>query len=598
MSKRPTQRSLLQAGLAVAGIGVLGGLAALARSARAGAQRRRQLLDGARPHPDRQGATPSTGPFPSGTSTLGAGAPPAAGQGNGESHDGDTNETDETDDGSAGDDSQEPPAPAVAPAPPGAATNPAAAPAPTAALRSPVGPSGKMARNLELARMGTRVGRHFATSSAREVFAGAERRAQLRADRQLRSTAEVVETLGSMKGAFMKLGQMASYLDAGLPPEVRQTLAALQANAPPMSAELAASVIEAELGASPERVFGEWDPEPIAAASIGQVHRAMTQDGHAVAVKVQYPGVDSAIRSDLESTAMLLSLVRRLFPGLDAEPLVTELRDRVIEELDYRLEARHQQAFADRFRDHPFIHVPSVHLGLSTGRVLTSELVIGARYEEVRDWPAEERDLAGEAIFRFVFGCLYRMRAFNGDPHPGNYLFHGGGRVTFLDFGLVKWFTARDVGQPGQMIRTLVLAGDAGGFRKAVEDAGFLHPDPALSDEQVADYFRHYYELVLTEGPTTFSADYASETLHHFFDASNPVVKRANVPPAFAILQRINLGLYAVLAGLGATADWRRVAEEVWPWVDASPSTALGRADAEWAVTRGDDRNVAWAPIP
>ena len=574
------RRTLLGAGIAAAALGVVGGSVAAVKAARAGAARRRELLGGALP--ERSAAPPASPPAPQGAEgaqTEGAGATTA--------------------DAPSAED-PEPPSAAATPA----ATDAGAA-ASTGAPRakvnsskgadSPTGPNGKMARNWELARMTQRMGRHYATSSAREIFASAERRQQLRADRQLRSTAEVVETLGSMKGAFMKLGQMASYLDAGLPAEVRQSLAALQANAPPMSADLAASVIEAELGRPPEVVFGEWDPVPIAAASIGQVHRALTREGAAVAVKVQYPGVDDAIRADLESTAMLLSVVRHLFPGLDAEPLVAELRDRVIEELDYRLEARNQQAFADRFRNHPFIHIPDIHPELCGARVLTSDLVTGARYDEVLEWPAAERDLAGEAIFRFVFGCLYRMHAFNGDPHPGNYLFHGGGRVTFLDFGLVKWFTARDVDQLGQMIRTLVLAGDATGFRRAVEDAGFLRADPELSDEQVAGYFRHYYELVLGRGPTTFSATYASETLRHFFDASDPVVKRANVPPTFAILQRINLGLYAVLAGLGATADWRRVAEEIWPWVNAGPSTELGRADAEWGAAGGGDG--PWQPF-
>ena len=394
----------------------------------------------------------------------------------------------------------------------------------------------------------------------------------------------MVEALGSMKGALMKLGQMASYVDTGLPEPMRQALATLQQDAPPMSPELAAGVVEEELGGPPDRVFAEWDPEPIAAASIGQVHRAITRDGLAVAVKVQYPGVDRAIRADLDNTAVLLQIVRMAFPGLDAEGLVTELRARLTEELDYRLEGINQQKFAAFFAGHPFIHVPSVRADLSSGRVLTNELVSGARYDEILDWPQHERNLAGEAIFRFVFGCLYRMRAFNGDPHPGNYLFHGDGRVSFLDFGLVKWFRAGDVERLAEMIKALVLRRDTHGFRRAAEAAGFLRPGAPVTDEEVADYFRHYYQLVLGEGPVTFSAEYASETVRRFFDASNQVVKHANIPPPFVILQRINLGMYAVLAGLGATANWRRIAEEIWPFVNAGPSTPLGQREAEWRV--------------
>ncbi len=441
-------------------------------------------------------------------------------------------------------------------------------------------------RTVELARLGSRVGTGYAGDSARQLFASATRREEIRADRQLRSTAEVVETLGSMKGAFMKLGQMASYLDAGLDPEVRRTLAQLQADAPPMSAELAASVVEAELGAPPDVVFAEWDPVPLASASIGQVHRAITPQGRAVAVKVQYPGVDDAIRADLDNSATLLSVIRLAFPSLDAHAVVEELRSRVGEELDYDLEAANQAMFAEYYAGHPFIDVPGVVADLSTRRVLVTDLAVGSRYEEVLGWSQEERNLAGETIFRFVFGGLYEMHVFNGDPHPGNYLFRPGGRVTFLDFGLVKWFEPDEVELLAAMVRAAVTAPDAHELRVAVERAGFLRPDPVLGDEEVADYFRHYYELVLQDRSMRFSADYASETLRHFFDASSPVVKRANVPPSFVVLQRINLGLYAVLAGLGSERNWRRVASEVWPWVAAPPSTELGRAEAAWRAER------------
>lgn len=446
----------------------------------------------------------------------------------------------------------------------------------------PVASTGRLARGWALARLSSRAGRRYLGSSARATFASAGRRRAISDQRRLQTTEDVVEALGSMKGAFMKLGQMASYLDTGLAPEVRRSLAVLQRNAPPMSGELAAQVIRAELGAPPEQIFDQWDPAPIAAASIGQVHRAITRSGQAVAVKVQYPDVDRAIRADLANTGAILRAVRLAFPGLDAGPLVAELRARIGEELDYRREARNQAWFGQRFATHPFIHVPAVFDRLSSARVLTSELVVGSTYEEVLHWSQEQRDLAGETIFRFVFGCLYRLHVFNGDPHPGNYVFHGDGRVTFLDFGLVKWFEPTDVELLARMVETLVVHQDQASFRGAVEEAGFLHHDPALSDEQVAGYFRHYYEVVMGSGETAFSDDYASETVRHFFDASDPVLRRANVPPAFAVLQRINLGLYAVLAGLGSRRDWRRIAEEIWPFVDAPPSTVLGRAELTW----------------
>lgn len=439
--------------------------------------------------------------------------------------------------------------------------------------------------------MSSRATATWAGGSARELFASAERRQALRSERQLRTTTEVVETLGSMKGAFMKLGQMASYLDSGMPAEVRKALASLQADAPPMAPELAAAVIGSELGAPPEAVFAEWDPLPLAAASIGQVHRAMTRDERAVAVKVQYPGVDTAIRADLDNTAMLVPLIRGAFPSLDADSLAKELKERISEELDYRLEARNQSTFAETFRGHPFIHVPDVVPELSTARVLTSELVVGAHFDEALEWDHTERDLAGEAIFRFVFGCLYREHVFNGDPHPGNYLFHGGGKVTFLDYGLVKWFQPPEVDLLADMARSAVTSVDAAMFRRSAKRAGFLKEDGGLDDEQVYEYFKHFYDIVLERGDLRVSKEYASETIRRFFDASDPVVRKANVPPAFAVLQRINLGLYAILADLGSTRDWRSVADEIWPWVGAVPTTELGRAEAEWRAERPPARH-------
>ena len=312
--------------------------------------------------------------------------------------------------------------------------------APTVA-DSPLGATGRAERNVILARTATRAGGAWAADRARRVFADAERREALDTARQLRTAEQVAEALGSLKGALMKIGQMASYLDQGLPEPVRDALAQLQADAPPMAPELAAQVVEEELGAPPDRLFAEWDEVPIAAASIGQVHRALTLDGRAVAVKVQYPGVDAAIRADLDNAGLLFGMMKALFPGLDPKPLVAELRERIGEELDYRREADNQRLFADYYRDHPFIHVPSVVDDHSAGRVLTTELVVGARFGEVAGADAATRDRFGEIIYRFVFGSLYRLGAFNGDPHPGNYLFGADGRVSFLDYGLVKRFS-------------------------------------------------------------------------------------------------------------------------------------------------------------
>jgi predicted unusual protein kinase regulating ubiquinone biosynthesis (AarF/ABC1/UbiB family) len=448
---------------------------------------------------------------------------------------------------------------------------------------------GRRARATRVARIGTRAGRRWAMHRARRTFASAGRRERLDAEFELRTAEDVAATLGDMKGALMKLGQMASYLDAGLPEPVRAALADLQQDAPPMSPELAAEVVERELGGPPDVVFETWDPQPIASASIGQVHRAMTHDGQAVAVKVQYPGVDDAIRSDLDNADVFMGALGLLFPGLDPAPIVAELRLRLLEEVDYHTEAANQRLFVDFYRDHPFIHIPAVLDELSTGRVLTTELGDGVRFEELLTWSQAERDLAGEAIYRFVFRSLYRLHAFNGDPHPGNYLFRPGGQVTFLDFGLVKRFAPEDIDKLATMVRAMAIDHDIAGFRRAVERAGFIVDTSPFTDEQVVDYMGHFYSFILEERPVTVTPEWSSESVRRFFDLSGPhgeMIRAANVPPAFVIIQRINLGLLAVLGQLRATANWRAVAEELWPWANHPPSTPLGRAEAEWWTTR------------
>jgi predicted unusual protein kinase regulating ubiquinone biosynthesis (AarF/ABC1/UbiB family) len=454
----------------------------------------------------------------------------------------------------------------------------------------PVVGTGFFGRNARLARLGARTSGGYALHRARRVFASAERREVLDREHEIRSAEQVAAELGNMKGALMKLGQMVSYLDEGLPEHLRTALAQLQHDAPPMSAALAASMIESELGRHPDELFAEWDPIPIAAASIGQVHRAITREGVAVAVKVQYPGVADAIEADLGSVGLVFGGLGQIFPGLDSGPLVAELRLRLREELDYEREARHQQQFADYYEGHPFIHIPYVLPEYSSMRVLTTELAEGVRFAEAETWSQDERNLAAETIFRFVFGSLYRLRLFNGDPHPGNYLFQPGGRVTFLDFGLVTPFGDTEMAALRALIESMVLRPDPVAFRRAVEAAGFLKPGAPISDAQVVDYFGHFYEYLQQDERSTLEHEFASENVRRVFDATGPhreVMRHANVPRAFVIVQRINLGLFAVLAALGATANWRRLAEELWPWVQGPPSTPLGELEHEWRVRTG-----------
>jgi predicted unusual protein kinase regulating ubiquinone biosynthesis (AarF/ABC1/UbiB family) len=444
----------------------------------------------------------------------------------------------------------------------------------------------RLRRGMAAVQLVARGGARYASNAPRLFAAAGEHRQRLRNDLALETAEDVATTLGAMKGVLMKLGQMASYIDEGLSPAVRRTLSRLQDSVPPMSADLAAQVVREELGVPPERAFAEWDPVPIAAASIGQVHRAITLDGRAVAVKVQYPGIAETIAADLGNVALLRRMLRITAPSQDVDALLAELRERVLEELDYRREADNQRLFAAYYEGHPTISVPQVIGELSTQRVVTSELADGARFAELAAWSQQERDLAAETIYRFVFRSLYELHAFNGDPHPGNYLFHAGGRVTFLDFGLVKRFTTAELLPLAQMARHVCVDHDPEAFRRCLEQAGFLRPNAPISTKAIIEHMAVFYDTVRESRTLTITGDYSSAVVRRFFDVRNPVTTYAQVPRSYVILQRINLGLFGLLGELSATANWRAIAEEIWPFFLGPPSTPMGEAEVAWRAGR------------
>jgi predicted unusual protein kinase regulating ubiquinone biosynthesis (AarF/ABC1/UbiB family) len=446
----------------------------------------------------------------------------------------------------------------------------------------------RLGRAVAALQLVARGGARYAGNAPRLFMAAGEQRQQLRNDLALQTAEDVATTLGAMKGVLMKIGQMASYVDEGLAPDVRRTLGRLQDSVPPMSAELAAGVIAEEFGRPPEQVFDRWDPEPIAAASIGQVHRAITHDGRAVAVKVQYPGIAETIAADLRNVSLLRRMLRITAPGQDVDALLNELRERVVEELDYRREAENQRRFAEYYDGHPTIGVPRIVPELSTRRVVTSDLATGARFAELATWSQHERDLAAETIYRYVFRSLYDMRAFNGDPHPGNYLFHGDGKVTFLDYGLVKYFNRDELKPLMDMARYLCVEDDAEAFRQSLVDAEFLQPDAPVSTDLVVDHLAVFYDTIRKPGLLTITGDYASHVVRRFFDVRSPLAPYIQVPRSYVILQRINLGVFALLGELTATRDWRGIAEEIWPFVQAPPSTPMGEAEAAWYAAKAE----------
>lgn len=446
----------------------------------------------------------------------------------------------------------------------------------------------RSARRLRVWRLTARRGAHWALVRVRGVRADAARRAALEEQFAIRSAQDVAAELGNMKGAIMKLGQMLSFVADGLPPEAQAALASLQQDVPPMAPSLATEVVRAELGADPERLFLAWDPVPVAAASIGQVHRAVLPDGRVVAVKVQYPGVGRAIRHDLDNAEMLYAMFSAVaLRGLDVHALVDELRDRMYDELDYALEAGCQTEFWERYRDHPFIRIPKVVPERSSAKVLTTEWVDGMGWTEFEATATPAlRQRAAEVVFRFAQGSVHEHRVFNGDPHPGNYRFHDDGSVTFFDFGLVKRWNEHEF---ERMVPILdhVLERDAAGTVAAMARAGFIRPDHGLDPEHVFACVSAPYRAYFDE-EFTFTRGYTAEALQNVMDLAGPygdVIRNLNMPPSFVILDRVVWGVSALLGRLGAHNRWRGILAEYRH--GGPPATALGEAEAAWKRRHG-----------
>jgi len=409
------------------------------------------------------------------------------------------------------------------------------------------------------------------------------------ARRQLETAKQIVSALGTMKGAAMKLGQVMSFLDVGLVPEehreeFQRELAKLRDAAPTVSFKQMRKVIEDDLEESIADVFAEFDEEPIAAASIGQVYRAtLREGGRDVAVKVQYPGVGAAVRADLQNLDMIMRLLKRMTPALDVKSIATEIRERIAEELDYELEAQNQRALARIFKGHPFILVPDVISSLSRERVLVSEFVEGVGFEEVKGYSQARRDRVGEIVFRFFLGCLYRHRQFSGDPHPGNFLLLADGRVAFLDFGLFK----RMDHQPVELelaCQRAVVEGDAEELHRLLAESGFL-PEPERVDkdhllafiEDAIWWYTTADEVVeLTpEMATAVMIESSDPRSSHFREMRHQAMR-----PEHLFGRRMEMLTLAVLSQLHARANWHRIARE-WMYGDAAV-TELGREEEEF----------------
>ncbi|HET9956691.1 MAG TPA: AarF/UbiB family protein [Polyangiaceae bacterium] len=365
----------------------------------------------------------------------------------------------------------------------------------------------------------------------------------------------LVDALGNLKGVALKFGQALSYLDFLLPEESRRELQTLLVTSRAMSASVISQVVMEELGEPPRRLFSEWCAQPFASGSIGQVHRARLRSGQEVAVKIQYPAIVQAIQADLAAASLMDRMTSLLFRAQQPGVVLDELRERFLEECDYRIEAENQEQFRTLWRGHPKVHIPRVHRELSTSRVLVTDFAHGENFESfLQHASPAERDCAGMLLWRFAFESIFRHGLFNADPHPGNYLF-AQGRVVFLDFGCVKRFDPRMLGLWRGMIRG-VLEGDAETAHRLWMEAGMI-PDPSRFD---AEYHRHMlltlYEPWLGAEPYRFEPEFVERTWRALV-LDNPNRFRTNLPKDWVFVNRLQWGLYAVLARLGAKGAFR-----------------------------------------
>lgn len=410
------------------------------------------------------------------------------------------------------------------------------------------------------------------------------------ARRQLETAEQIVAALGTMKGAAMKLGQVMSFLDVGLVPEeyreqFQAKLAELRDAAPKVSFKNMKRVLEQEYDDPLDEVFDTFDPVPIAAASIGQVYRARL-DERDVAVKVQYPGVNIAVRADMQNLGMILRLMKSVAPGLDAKAMGTEIRSRIEEELDYELEAQNQRRLARIFREHPFIVIPDVVTSLSHERVIVSEFVAGRGFEEMKQLPQAERNRIGEIIFRFYFGCMYRHHQFSGDPHPGNCLLLDDDRMAFLDFGLFKRITATAAEFELQSQR-LGIERRAGELIQHLHGGGWMSDPSMYTEDGILAQFDDFTWWYTRDEEVELTPEIATEVMIQMSDPRSRYfgqMRHETLPPDHLFGRRLETLTLAVLGQLHATANWHRIARE-WIYGDA-PETDLGRAEAEFYERR------------
>ncbi|MHB1835585.1 MAG: ABC1 kinase family protein [Solirubrobacteraceae bacterium] len=407
---------------------------------------------------------------------------------------------------------------------------------------------------------------------------------------QLKSAKALVKVFSGMRGATMKVGQTLSAVDLGLVPEevrpeFQAILATLQQDAKPIAFRAIRKVIEEDLEAPLSELFAHIDERPLAAASIGQVHRGRLHDGREVAIKVQYPGIAEAVHADLRNLKLGLKLLAAIAPGIDTGAIADEIRERISEELDYELEAANQREMARIYRGHPFIVVPDVVSAMCRERVLVSEYLDGMRFATACETLTRaQRDRAGEIIVRFYLNGPLRHRLLNGDPHPGNCLFYPDGRVAFLDFGFAKHLDDTSVRQLIASTRA-TYQGDPQALLEVISELGALPPDPALAEPFFENYDAIFGWLMADE---RLAADPSktADMMRRYTRMRREGFDNLVLPAEHFVLMRAVFLLIGVLGQLGSSNVWLDIVRE---WLfDEDPATDLGRQEAGFFAGRFD----------
>jgi predicted unusual protein kinase regulating ubiquinone biosynthesis (AarF/ABC1/UbiB family) len=378
------------------------------------------------------------------------------------------------------------------------------------------------------------------------------------AELQQRTAEQLFAVLGQLKGGAMKLGQTLSVFEAAVPEEIsapyRQALVKLQEEAPPMPVRTVHAVLAQQLGGTWRQRFADFDDQPAAAASIGQVHRATWRDGRDVAVKIQYPGAGTALMADLNQLARFARLFAALFPGMDVKPLIAELKARVAEELDYGLEADAQRAFAAAYAGDAQILVPRIVA--SAPKVIVSEWLDGTPLSRIiADGSQEERDRAGQ---------LLAVLHFSGPQRAG--LLHADRRLGVIDFGATARLPDGHPEPIGRLLRW-ALAGKADEVLTDLRAEGFVRPNVAVDAQGVLDYLRPLLEPLSTER-FHFTRAWMQEQAGRIADPrteASRLGRQLNLPPAYLLIHRVTIGSIGVLCQLGAAGNFRAILEEWLP---------------------------------